>query len=352
MSVERWLVTINASVLRWQHRNGVKMHKKPVWALVFGVLATSWVAANAQDFALERTDHRLDIRFDGKPVATYVFQDEHISRPYFSNVFAPNGEQVTRRHPTDPVVNKDNDDHDTYHPGIWLAFGDLSGEDYWRNVARVRHVRFLEAPRVDENSATFGVENVYESSTNPATAICRELCTYTIFAEANSYYLISQSTFSSKGEFAFGDQEEMGLGVRLATRFTVQHGSGTIRNSEGGTNERETWGRPADWCSYFGLNEGMRVGITIMPSPGNFRRSWFHTRDYGLMVANPFGTKAMTGANDDDVAPESTSVHAGDDFRLGFGVRIFSEPIDENNSGGAPYLRYEVLRERAERIEE
>ncbi len=328
------------------------MQQKRVWALIFGVLATSWTAAHAQEFALNRTDDRLEIRYNGMPVATYVFRDEQISRPYFSNVFAPNGEQVTRRHPTDPVVNKGNDDHDTYHPGIWLAFGDLGGEDYWRNDARVRHVRFLEAPKVDGSSATFAVENVYETSADPVKPICKELCTYTIFAETNSYYLISKSVFSSDGEFAFGDQEEMGLGVRLATRFTVQHGTGTIRNSEGGTNERETWGRPADWCSYYGTHEGMRVGVTIMPSPGNFRRSWFHTRDYGLMVANPFGTKAMTGANDDAIAPGSTPVHPDRDFRLGFGVRIFSEPIEENESGVAPYLRYEMLRERAEHIEE
>ena len=328
------------------------MHKKPVFALIFAGLTTYWVPANAQEFAFTRADNRLEIRYDDRPVATYVFVDDDISRPYFSNVFAPNGEQVTRRYPTDPVINQDNDDHATYHPGIWLAFGDLGGEDYWRNDARVRHVRFLEAPRVEENSATFGVENVYETSTDPVRAICTERCTYTLFAETNSYYLISKSVFSSDDEFAFGDQEEMGLGVRLATRFTVQHGSGTIRNSEGGINEDETWGRPADWCSYFGINEGTRVGATIMPSPGNFRRSWFHTRDYGLMVANPFGTKAMTGAKDDAIAPDSTSVRADQDFRIGFGVRIFSEPIEENESGVAAYLRYEMLRERAQHIEE
>ena len=32
-----------------------------------------------------------------------------------------------------------------------------------------------------------------------------------------------------------------------------------------------------------------------MPGPGNFGRSWFQARDYGLLVANPFGRRYFTG---------------------------------------------------------
>ncbi len=284
----------------------------------------------AQPFTLDESPGRVDIRYGEAPVATYVYQDDEISRPFFCNVFAPNGEQVTRRHPTDPIANKDNDDHDTYHPGIWLAFGDLGGADFWRNRARVRHVRFVEAPAIDDDGATFVVENAYESWDDPPSVVCFERCSYSIFATPDGYYLLMDSVFRAETGFTFGDQEEMGLGARIATRFTVQHGSGTIRNSEGGVDENGTWGRTADWCGYYGMSGDTRVGLTIMPSPDNFRRSWFHTRDYGLVVANPFGEKAMTGPNDDSVSPSTISVEAGDAFRLGFGVHVFStRDIDE-----------------------
>ena len=38
--------------------------------------------------------------------------------------------QVTRHHP--PIEGQDRVDHGTFHPGIWMAFGDISGSDYWR----------------------------------------------------------------------------------------------------------------------------------------------------------------------------------------------------------------------------
>jgi hypothetical protein len=57
------------------------------------------------------------------------------------------------------------------------------------------------------------------------------------------YLLRWQSTFrSSDHAFTFGDQEEMGLGLRVATPLMVTKG-GTIVNNEGRRNEAEVWGR-------------------------------------------------------------------------------------------------------------
>jgi hypothetical protein len=294
-------------------------------------------AASGERFAFDESPGRLEIRIDGKPFAVYVYDDPTITRPYFCNVRAPDGTQVTRRHPTDPVANKDNDDHPTYHPGIWLAFGDISGEDYWRNRARVRHVRFVEPPTATGDSARFVVENNYESASG---IVCTEISTYTIHIVDTAYFLIADSLFQSETkDFVFGDQEEMGFGVRIATRFTVQHGNGTIRNSENGVNEAGTWGKPADWCTYFGEENGKRIGLTIVPNPANFRRSWFHSRDYGVLVANPFGEKAMTGAEE----PSAVRVQAGETFRLGFGVCIFSEDASEPFDRASVYGQYQAL---------
>jgi len=59
--------------------------------------------------------------------------------PYFANVYSPEGTKVTRNH---PPREGDAADHLTMHPGIWLAFGELSSQDYWRNKARIEHRRF------------------------------------------------------------------------------------------------------------------------------------------------------------------------------------------------------------------
>ena len=94
----------------------------------------------------------------------------------------------------------------------------------------------------------------------------------------------------------------MGFGVRLNTPLTVEFGKGEIRNSEGGLNEEGTWGKQAKWCAASGVIDGRRAGVALMPDPANFRPSWFHSRDYGLIVANPFGKKAMTAPEDKTVA--------------------------------------------------
>jgi len=100
-------------------------HPRLLVSFVLAVTA-AWPAANrrivAADFAVQQEADRVLITDDGQPVATYVFRDDKILRPYFANVHAPGGIQVTRNHP--PVPKVDATDYDTMHPGVWLAFGD------------------------------------------------------------------------------------------------------------------------------------------------------------------------------------------------------------------------------------
>ena len=61
----------------------------------------------------------------------------------------------------------------------------------------------------------------------------------------------------------------MGLGIRVATALTVKRGKGHITNSGGRIDEKQVWGRQADWCDYGGIVDGRRLGITLMPDPKN-----------------------------------------------------------------------------------
>jgi hypothetical protein len=121
---------------------------------------------------------------------------------------------------------------------------------------------------------------------------------------------------------AFGDQEEMGLGIRVATPLAVVKG-GRITDSAGRVNEAQVWGKQADWCAYRGTIAGKPVGVQLMTHPGNFRRSWFHARDYGLLEANPFGRNAFTKGEKSQVVVED-----GKTLRLRFGVMTLSGTPD------------------------
>jgi hypothetical protein len=240
---------------------------------------------------LAERDGRVDIGIDGRNVASYVYNDSKIRRPFFANLKLPGDVEVTRRHP--PMEGRDATDHNTMHPGLWLAFGDLSGEDFWRNRGRVVQEKLIDMPAAAPGVAWFVVQNRYESADGKRT-IAREKCRWVIAKRPAGYLYICDSMFSPvDGELVFGDQEEMGLGIRLSTPLAVKNG-GTIRDSEGRTNEREVWGKTAKWCDYRSVVDGVHVGALVMPDPKNFRPSWMHARDYGLLVANPFGLNAFT----------------------------------------------------------
>lgn len=257
---------------------------------------------------VEKPD-RLLIAFAKQPLAEFVYQDPKILRPYFAQVRTLTGLPVTRNHP--PMEGTDATDHDTMHPGLWLGFGDLSGHDFWRNKGRIEHLRFVEPPTTKENQLTFETESRLLAATG--NEVCQLSNRFLIEKSTFGWMIVWDATFrSDQGEFTFGDQEEMGFGARVATPLTEKNG-GTIVSSTGRKTAAATWGQPADWCDYSGSIDNRRAGITLIADPANFRESWWHNRDYGVFVANPFGRAAMKQG-----AKSSITVKKGEAFRIRF----------------------------------
>jgi hypothetical protein len=266
--------------------NRLRRPGSSAWSLglLLVVVAVPADAADVRQVAFRRAGDRLGITVGGEPLATYVLRDEKVLRPYFAHVFAPGGIPVTRRFP--PVEGTDPTDHETMHPGLWLAFGDINGADFWRNKGRVDHDGFVEEPQGGAGRGTFTVRNLYRAELG-TTPVATETCLVTILARpAGTLLVVDSELVSDAHPLAFGAQEEMGLGVRVATPLAVKQG-GRLLDSSGRTGEREIWGRHADWCDASGSTDGRSAGITLMPDPATFGPGWFHVRDYGLMVANP-----------------------------------------------------------------
>jgi hypothetical protein len=310
--------------------------------LVLIVVSSASAKAPMVDFA--RGERHLAIVVDGMPIAVYYWDDEKIRRPYFAHIRAPSGVQVTRHHP--PIEGEDLTDHDTFHPGIWMSFGDISGSDYWRLKARVRQEEFVEKPEGGAGRGTFAVRNRYLDQNDPAKVVCNETARYTLVVENAGYLLLWDSTFSSDKEFYFGDQEEMGLGFRVATplrvggsgKQKVPPGNGTILDSEGRKNEKQIWGNSARWCDYSGTLADQHVGLTIFAHPANLRPSWFHARDAGLLEANEFGRHAFHKGEASQVY-----VKPGEKMRIRYGVLIHSGPITSSPDLEAAYQNYVQL---------
>ena len=276
----------------------------------------STVSSNATSersrFGVEEQQDRLRISLDDKPIADFVFHDEKILRPYFSNARLAGGVQVTRNHP--PIQGEDAVDHDTMHPGIWLGFGDISGQDFWRNKAAMEHVRFVAPPTLQEGQLQFATECRLKS--DKGESLCLLTNEFMLMARPSGWMLSWTATFrADQRTIVFGDQEEMGFGARVATLFTEKNG-GTIRSSSGKQTAKETWGQPAKWCDYSGSGP-QAGGIMLMAGEQNFRDSWWHNRDYGVFVANPFGREAMKQGQ-----TSSVEIVKGQALQLRFGALL------------------------------
>lgn len=263
---------------------------------------------------LEMTD-RLVISQSGAMIGEFVFGDAKIRRPFFANLRAPGGTPVTRAWP--PVEGVDATDHADMHPGVWLAFGDVRGQDFWRNKAAMRHEGFAAPP--EWKGDHLGFATVSSLLASDGTRMARLHCDFSLAPKGHELHLGWGATITPEIDgFYFGDQEEMGLGVRLATPLIEKNG-GVITSSTGRTTASETWGQPAEWCDYSRTANGIRVGARVIPDLANFRPSWWHNRDYGVFVANPFGRQAMKQGEASRV-----EVKKGETHRLGFAVVLYA----------------------------
>lgn len=292
----------------------------------------------AEEFRVERRERSLSISRQGRAVGDYVLGDDRTPRPYFARLHAADGTQVSRNHP--PVEGVDPTDHDTFHPGLSLAFGDLNGVDFWRNKGRVEHVRFVREPRVEGGRLSFAVEEKYLAP--DGVEVCRGVNEFQFVAGETmrpalpgTLLLWSTTLRRADGPLTFGPQHEMGLGFRVATPLFVKGGTGGIRGSHGGRDESGNWGRAGTWWDYSGMINGRHAGILAVAAADNARPVWSHARDYGFLALNPTGPPP--GAKDVPSVP--FTVPAGETPRLRFGVLFHSspanKPLDASNAAQA-----------------
>jgi hypothetical protein len=286
--------------------------------LVVALAFTHLIAADAgattypSEFRMTQTpDGGVEVTLGRQPIATYVSHDEKTARPYFKDLMTPSGVRVTRSHP--PVKGQDPEDHPDMHPGLWMAFSDLGGHDFWRN----------KGPRVEQEKVTVssGMTNVETVNryVDGASVLARETDHISFSQRPQGYLITWDATLEPLVDGLYlGAAEEMGLGVRVATPITVKKGEGHIRNSLKGVDEKGTWGNAAEWCDYSGPIGDKQVGVTLMVHPANPNKTWFHSRDYGLLVANPSGERAG--------APAKWPLEKGKPIHLRYGVFVHESP--------------------------
>lgn len=262
---------------------------------------------------------RLSLTYAGQPLADYVFAHPETLRPHFRNLHAPSGVQVTRTH---PPAEGEPADHATMHTGVWLGFGDINGQDFWRNRARVEHIDFIQPPTLDDGVLRFATRNRLIGAYGVALGTQISRIEIRRWGES-AFRLVWSAELRGEGrDLVFGAQEEMGFGVRVATSLTEKNG-GLVTTSEGLQGAKAAWGRPAAWAAYTRAVDGRVRGAASFAAETNPYPTWWHTRDYGLMVANGFGPRVLP-----TTAQGKLVVKAGESLGLRYAVLLLDAPAD------------------------
>lgn len=319
------------------------MRRSLLFLMVSGVFASanfSFAQEAPASFRLTE-NNELQLHLADERIATFVWNDPELPRPYFKNLRTLAGEQVSRNYPPDP--EKDLADHPLFHPGLWLAFGDVSGSDYWRNKARVVCHGGIQLETPNASELGLKTQFLYLAQDHPDQLVCTEDFRCRVIRRPQGYLMLWHSIFSGTKPFYFGDQEEMGLGIRVATNLraerqakgSVPAGGGRIRDAVGRIDGAQVWGNSADWCCYESKVGDSQVGAALLCNPQNSRPSWFHARDYGLLEANLFGRAAFHHGE-----PSRIDVAPGEDFHLRYGVFVYDAPANRQVDLGQAYADY------------
>ena len=293
--------------------------------------AVSILKAESPVVEFERQEDGVTITVGGKTFATYHQPNEDTPRPYLANVYAPSGVKVTRNHP--PIEGVDSMDHATYHPGVWMAYAGINGNDYWRLKQRMAHDRYLGKMKSGRGEGTFTVRSAFLDA--KGAIVAKETVNYTVLArEAYTLLIVRSEIASEKSDLVFGDDQEYGFGIRARKELEERSG-GRVLNAEGRTTAEKTYGRAAQWCDHSGKVDGEVLGLMVMTDPMNFRPSWFHNRDYGLIVANPFGRKKVAGGTQ-----SSVPVKKGEALKLGYALAVYSSDGDSEVDRETIYQDY------------
>ena len=295
-------------------------------------LLTQRVPQNTNGFSFRDQIDSLEIYYGKQRIGSYLKRHSELTRRALVNVTTPGGIQVTRnfppRRPEDLEPGRTGDDaiiHPRMHPGIWISFGDLNGNDYWRLAAEVRFEGYDDEPIADGDTASFTARNTMLSE-DGSRVVCTELSRYSFERVAAGIVLVVDVLYQSDDrDFYFGDQEESGLAFRIASPLRVTGGNGTILNDRQEKNGGEIWGKEAKWVDYSGVIDSHHVGLLVAPSPSNPRPSWLHARDYGVVAVNPF-PKQPRERREPYV---KTWIKKGEPLKLSYGVLIYETPSEE-----------------------
>lgn len=224
-------------------------------------------------------DAQASFQVDGMEKLCYHYSKRY-NRPFWFPLIGPAGRSLTRiSHPRDPNGH-------SHHKAIWIAHYKVNDLDFWsdRTPTRIVHnsiVAYEDGPK----DASMTVRNGWLDGDGKRVLTETRTTRLQMLPGGELYMDVSLTFTATDGPVTFGKTPFGFLGVRVAKTIGVHDGGGTIRNSEGGVDEKQVLWKRARWVDYSGpIAPDTDNGITLMDHPSNPRHpTYFHVRGDGWM---------------------------------------------------------------------
>jgi hypothetical protein len=258
-----------------------------------------------------------------------------VAKPYFWPLNAPNGKPVTRGWPMADAAPEDEKDH-IHQKSAWFCHGDIipegiklvklikivEGVDFWSETpghGKIVCVKVGEKTQAKDHGS---IVTHNEWRANDGQKILDEVRTLHLYNLGDAQLLVLDiDLHASVVPLTFGDTKEGSMGVRVRGSVTEKKGNGKITNAEGKETEKNAWGLESAWCDYSGPVEGTTAGIAVLVDPSNPHPTYWHSRGYGLMAANPFG-RAKSGFPGAKGKTELVKLAKGEHLKLRYGLLL------------------------------
>jgi hypothetical protein len=257
----------------------------------------------------------------------------------------------------DESIPGESKDHH-HQKSAWFCHGDVipegmtlkhkirgvEGVDFWSENKGHGKIVVTEAgkPAVSKNKGSIETHNEWQTADGEKIMDEERKISFYDFGKAR-LIVLDIDLHASVCPITFGDTKEGAMAIRINDQIRGDK-KGKMVNAEGKVNEKECWGQISAWCDYSGPIDGKVAGLAILADPKNPQATCWHSRNYGLMAANPFGRKraAFHAVKD---RTDLVRLAKGEHLKLRYGLLVHDGDTETARVADL-YQRFVQLREK------
>ncbi len=244
--------------------------------ILAGVIIT--LPLNGAKITAVKVGSKINVTIDDRYFTSYIFSEDE-KYPFFYPVNGPasGGSVTSMRNAIYP-----------HHSSLFFGCDLVNGGNYWQEGLDRGRIISINAQIAKQGGDTVLITDECIWSRPGALSPVKDI--RKIFISSPSPALIQidiEITIEMLLDVHILKTNHSLFSARMAADLAVT-GGGTMINAEGGSSEKDTFGKSSPWMDYYGKRGNNIEGLAIMQHPSNpwYPSPWF-TRDYGFISPTP-----------------------------------------------------------------